>query len=172
MAILPILEIPDPRLRQVSKPVEAVDDALRTLIDDMFETMYDAPGIGLAAIQVGAPKRLMVVDLQEETDAEGKPIRRPMVFINPVLSEPSEEKRTYNEGCLSIPEYYAEVERPASVRAVWEHRHQRPVRHLHRSPAGCPHAVHRGGGGGPMGTGSVAAVPRAVSCAGRSAVRP
>ena len=119
MAIRPILEIPDPRLREVSKPVDGIDDSIRTLIDDMLETMYDAPGIGLAAIQVGVPVRLMVVDLQEQTDADDKPIRQPRVFINPILSDPSDEKRTYNEGCLSIPEYYADVERPASVRATW-----------------------------------------------------
>jgi peptide deformylase len=119
MAILPILEIPDPVLRDISVPV-AVDDAdLPRLIADMFDTMYDAPGIGLAAIQVGVPKRLMVIDLQEEEDEEGKPVRHPRVFINPVLSEPSEERSVYNEGCLSIPEYYAEVARPASVRAQW-----------------------------------------------------
>ena len=119
MAILPILEIPDPVLRDISVPVEGIDAALTTLIADMFDTMYDAPGIGLAAIQIGVPKRLMVIDLQEEEDADGKPVRHPRVFINPVLSEPSEDISVYNEGCLSIPEYYAEVTRPASIRAQW-----------------------------------------------------
>jgi len=119
MALLPILEAPDPRLHTVSKPVETVDDDLRRLIDDMFETMYDAPGIGLAAIQVGVPRRVLVIDLQEEQDAEGKPIRKPLVFINPELSDPSEAMSVYTEGCLSVPDQYAEVERPASVHARW-----------------------------------------------------
>ena len=114
MAILPIIEIPDPRLREISTPVETVDADLRTLIDDMFETMYDAPGIGLAAIQVGVAKRLLVIDLQEE---EGKKI--PRVFINPEFSEPSEDENVYSEGCLSIPDQYADVVRPSSIRAKW-----------------------------------------------------
>jgi peptide deformylase len=119
MALMTIVEAPDSRLRQLSKPVEAVTDDLRALIADMFETMYEAPGIGLAAIQVGHPLRLLVIDLQEEEDAEGQPIRNPRVFINPELSEPSEEMSVYNEGCLSVPEHYAEIERPKSVRARW-----------------------------------------------------
>lgn len=119
MALLPILEAPDPRLRTISKPVDGVDDELRTLIADMFETMYDAPGIGLAAIQVGVPKRVLVIDLQEEEDAEGKPIRKPLVFVNPELFDPSDEHSVYNEGCLSVPDQYAEVERPAVVHARW-----------------------------------------------------
>ncbi|HWW64806.1 MAG TPA: peptide deformylase [Sphingomonadaceae bacterium] len=119
MALLPILEAPDPRLRLVSKPVDAVDDDLRALIDDMFETMYAAPGIGLAAIQVGVAKRVLVIDLQEEEDAEGKPIRCPRVFINPELFDRSEELSVYNEGCLSVPDQYAEVERPATIHARW-----------------------------------------------------
>src|SRR3954471_7837114 len=114
MALLPILEVPDPRLKQVSTPVEEVDDGLRALIADMFETMYAAPGIGLAAIQVGVPKRLLVIDLQEpESDEEDAPsVRKPMVFINPQILEGSDEHSVYNEGCLSVPEQYAEVERP------------------------------------------------------------
>jgi peptide deformylase len=123
MALLPILEAPDPRLRTISAPVEAVDDDLRTLIADMFETMYDAPGIGLAAIQVGVAKRLLVMDLQEEEDPEGKPIRRPMVFINPELFDPSEEHSVYSEGCLSVPDQYADVERPAVIHARWQDEH-------------------------------------------------
>ncbi len=119
MAILPILEAPDPRLRVISTPVAVVDDALRTLIADMFETMYAAPGIGLAAVQVGVPKRVLVIDLQEEEDEDGKPILDPRVFINPEIVDPAEEWAIYNEGCLSVPDQYAEVERPASCRARW-----------------------------------------------------
>ena len=122
MAILPIIETPDPRLRTVSTPVEAIDAELQTLIDDMFETMYAAPGIGLAAIQVGVPKRLLVIDLQEEEADDGKPIRDPRVFINPEILEESEEVQLYNEGCLSVPDQYAEVERPAVIRARWQDR--------------------------------------------------
>jgi peptide deformylase len=119
MAIRPILEAPDPRLRTTSTPVASVDDDLRALIADMLETMYDAPGIGLAAIQVGVPQRVLVIDLQEEEDAEGKPVRKPLVFVNPELFEPSEEQSVYNEGCLSVPDQYAEVERPAVIHARW-----------------------------------------------------
>lgn len=118
MAILPIIETPDPRLRVISEPVEVFDDELKTLVADMFETMYDAPGIGLAAIQVGVPKRILVIDLQEPDpeDPEGKKvIRQPRVFINPVFSEESEEDSVYQEGCLSVPEQYADVVRPAEV---------------------------------------------------------
>lgn len=124
MAILPILEAPHPVLRTISTPVEAIDDALHRLIDDMFETMYDAPGIGLAAIQVGVPKRLLVMDLQEpESEEEGAPVvKRPMVFINPQIIEGSAELSIYNEGCLSVPDQFAEVERPATVRASWMDR--------------------------------------------------
>lgn len=119
MAILPILETPDPRLRTISLPVENVDDDVRALIADMFETMYDAPGIGLAAIQVGVPKRILVIDLQEEEDAEGKPVRNPRVFINPELFDPSDDYGVYTEGCLSVPDQFADVERPAVVHARW-----------------------------------------------------
>ena len=122
MAILPIIETPDPRLRTISTPVEAIDAELQTLIDDMFETMYAAPGIGLAAIQVGVPKRLLVIDLQEEEGEDGKPIRDPRVFINPEIVAHSEEVQLYNEGCLSVPDQYAEVERPATIRARWQDR--------------------------------------------------
>jgi peptide deformylase len=127
MAILPILEAPDPRLRIISSPVEAIDDDLQRLIDDMFETMYDAPGIGLAAIQVGVPKRVLVIDLQEpESDEEGAPpVKKPLVFINPEILETSEELSVYNEGCLSVPEQFAEVERPATIRASWMDREGR-----------------------------------------------
>ena len=128
MAIRPIIEAPDPRLRVVSDPVESVDDELRALIADMFETMYDAPGIGLAAVQIGVPKRVLVIDLQERDDgaepAEGEePVRNPRVFINPELYDPCEDYSVYNEGCLSVPDYYAEVERPARIRARWLDEH-------------------------------------------------
>ncbi|WP_033924190.1 peptide deformylase [Sphingomonas sp. 35-24ZXX] len=120
MAIRPILEVPDPRLKTVSTPVETFDDDLRTLVADMFETMYDAPGIGLAAIQVGVPLRVLVIDLQSEEDEEGKPIRAPRVFINPEILDPSADYTLYNEGCLSVPDQYADVERPSSIRARWQ----------------------------------------------------
>jgi peptide deformylase len=119
MAILPIIETPDPLLRRKSSPVEAVTPELRALIDDMFETMYAAPGIGLAAIQVGVPKRLLVIDLQEPEEEDGEPVRRPLVFINPEIVETSDTLQTYNEGCLSVPEMYAEVDRPDRIRARW-----------------------------------------------------
>jgi peptide deformylase len=115
MAILPILEVPDPRLRRISTPVEAVTDELRALIADMFETMYDAPGIGLAAAQVDVPIRLLVMDLGDgPEDAEGTPTKNPRVFINPVILDPADELSTYQEGCLSVPEIYADVDRPAT----------------------------------------------------------
>ena len=127
MAILPILETPDPLLRTISTPVEAIDDELQRLIDDMFDTMYDAPGIGLAAVQVGVPRRLLVIDLQEpESDEEdAPPVRRPRVFINQQILDASDELSVYSEGCLSVPEQYAEVERPASVRVSWLDREGR-----------------------------------------------
>ncbi|TKD50800.1 peptide deformylase [Sphingomonas baiyangensis] len=119
MAILPIIEIPDPRLKLVSDPVATIDDGVRQLVADMFETMYDAPGIGLAAIQVAVPQRILVIDLQETEDEEGKPVRNPHAFINPEIVEVSPELRCYQEGCLSIPEQFAEVERPDRCRARW-----------------------------------------------------
>jgi peptide deformylase len=127
MAIRRILEAPDPLLRSISTPVEAIDDDLQTLIDDMFETMYDAPGIGLAAVQVGVPKRVLVIDLQEpESDAEDAlPVKRPLVFINPEILAGSQDLAIYNEGCLSVPEQYAEIERPAAIRASWMDREGR-----------------------------------------------
>jgi peptide deformylase len=120
MALLPIITAPDPRLKLVSQPVERVDDATRKLMDDMLETMYAAPGIGLAAVQVGVPKRIIVIDLQPktgETDT-GEPIRgrEPRFFINPEIVWASEEMAVYEEGCLSVPEHYADVERPAQVK--------------------------------------------------------
>ena len=119
MAILPIIETPDPLLRQISSPVEEVDDELRKLIDDMFETMYAAPGIGLAAIQVGVAKRVLVIDLQEPKEEGGEPVREPLVFVNPEIMEASDTLQVYSEGCLSVPEMYAEVERPDRIRARW-----------------------------------------------------
>ena len=112
MALRPIITLPDPKLRLVSKKIERVDDSLRRLIDDMIETMHEAPGVGLAAIQVAEPIRLLVVDVAKKEEAPD-----PQAFINPEIVWSSEERSTYEEGCLSIPEYYAEVERPASVRA-------------------------------------------------------
>jgi peptide deformylase len=119
MAIRPIIEVPDPLLRQKSTPVEAVDDDLRALIADMFETMYAAPGIGLAAIQVGVPKRVLVIDLQEQLEEGAEPVKDPRVFINPEILETSDNEVPYTEGCLSVPDQYAEVERPDRVRARW-----------------------------------------------------
>src|SRR5438128_7588565 len=119
MAILPIIEAPDPLLRQISSPVDAVTDEVRALIADMFETMYDAPGIGLAAIQVGVPKRILVIDLQEPEEEGGEPVRDPRVFINPEIVEHSDHEVPYTEGCLSVPDQYAEVDRPDRIRARW-----------------------------------------------------
>ena len=119
MALREIIILPDKQLRLVSKPIEKVTPEIRKLADDMFETMYDAPGIGLAAIQVGVPKRVIVMDLQEKEDEEGKPIREPRVFINPEILDPAEEQSVYTEGCLSIPEQFADVERPARCRVKW-----------------------------------------------------
>ena len=126
MAILPIVEVPDPRLRQISSPVEKVDDGVRALIKDMFETMYDAPGIGLAAIQVGVPKRILVIDLQEPEVEDGPPVKDPRVFINPEIITHSDEEVPYLEGCLSVPDQYAEVERPDHIRARWLDENGKP----------------------------------------------
>ncbi|TCD02280.1 peptide deformylase [Erythrobacteraceae bacterium CFH 75059] len=134
MAIHPILCVPDARLKLVSRPVDTFDDVLRTLVADMFETMYDAHGIGLAAIQIGVDRRVLVIDLQPE-DPDAAPVacdhdghahthqptrREPRVFVNPEILETSSELATYNEGCLSIPDIYAEVERPARCRVRWQ----------------------------------------------------
>ena len=119
MAVLPIVEVPDARLRALSAPVDTVDDDIRRLIADMTDTMYAAKGIGLAAIQVGVAKRVVVIDLQEAEDDEGKPIRDPRAYVNPEVIETSDEESVYNEGCLSIPEQYAEVARPARCRVRW-----------------------------------------------------
>jgi peptide deformylase len=122
MAIRPILEAPDPILRQVSSPVEAITPEVQALIDDMFETMYAAPGIGLAAIQVGVPKRILVIDLQDPEEEGGEPVRKPLVFVNPEILRCAETIVPYQEGCLSVPDQYAEVERPDAIRARWQDR--------------------------------------------------
>ncbi|SEH53045.1 peptide deformylase [Rhizobium tibeticum] len=110
MTIKPLIILPDPLLRQVSKPIERVDADFQRLADDMLETMYDAPGIGLAAIQIGVPRRMLVIDVSREGEE-----KQPLVFVNPEVVASSDERSVYEEGCLSIPDYYAEVERPATV---------------------------------------------------------
>jgi peptide deformylase len=110
MSIKPLIILPDPILRQVSEPVEQVDRHVEALATDMLDTMYDAPGIGLAAIQLGIPRRLLVIDLSREGEDKA-----PQVFINPEVLSFSDERSAYEEGCLSIPDYYAEVERPAKI---------------------------------------------------------
>src|ERR1051325_1418996 len=111
MALRDIIILPDKRLRQKSEPVKAVDAEVRALVDDMLETMYKAPGVGLAAIQIGVPRRIVTVDTAKKDEP-----KNPQVFINPEVVWSSEEKGTYEEGCLSIPEYYEEVERPTQVK--------------------------------------------------------
>ena len=111
MALLPIITAPDPRLKAKCKPVERVDDAVRRLLDDMLETMYAAPGIGLAAPQVGVLKRVLVVDIAKDGEA-----RAPVKMVNPKIEWVSDEDAVFEEGCLSVPEHYAEVARPAAVR--------------------------------------------------------
>ncbi len=115
MALLDILIHPDPRLKKVCPPVTVVTDDLRRLADDMLQTMYAAPGIGLAAPQVGVLTRLIVMDCVKEEGAEP----RPMALFNPEVTWASDETNTYEEGCLSIPDQYADVERPAEVRVRW-----------------------------------------------------
>ncbi|WP_018014918.1 peptide deformylase [Teredinibacter turnerae] len=111
MALLPILEFPDARLRTVAKPVEQVDNRVRAIIDDMFETMYDAPGIGLAATQVNVHEQIIVIDISENHD-------EPLVFINPRIDVLDETLFDYEEGCLSVPGFYEEVTRPRHVRVT------------------------------------------------------
>ncbi|TPW28661.1 peptide deformylase [Pararhizobium mangrovi] len=118
MTTKPLILLPDPVLRQKSEPVERVDGELDRFVSDLFETMYDAPGIGLAGIQVGVARRVLVLDVSKDEEE-----KNPLVFINPQIVSRSDERATYEEGCLSIPDYYAEVERPASV----------TVRHLDRT---------------------------------------
>lgn len=136
MAIRPLVILPDAQLRLVSTPVAEITHEIRTLVADMFETMYDAPGIGLAAIQIGVPWRVVTLDVAKraelpadvepaEAEADGaqekrdRQPRNPIAFINPEITWSSEERSVYEEGCLSIPEYYEEVERPASVRVAY-----------------------------------------------------
>ena len=149
MAIREIIEAPDPRLKIVSDPVEQFDDELRKLVDDMFETMYAASGIGLAAVQVGVPIRLLVIDLQEpDPDAEPEPCdahggephthqpvnKDPRVFVNPEILDPSADLKTYQEGCLSVPDIYADVDRPSTCRLRWQdlegNAHEEPLEGL------------------------------------------
>lgn len=109
MAILPIVKLPDPVLRKVSAPIERIDDELRRLADDMLETMYDAPGVGLAAVQVGIPRRLIVLDTSKTEE------RQPLVMFNPEIVALGPEPRLHEEGCLSIPEVLVEIERPGTL---------------------------------------------------------
>ncbi len=138
MTVHTILEAPDPVLKQVSTPVEKFDEELKVLVEDMFETMYAAEGIGLAAIQIGVPKRVLVIDLQpEDPDAEPEECggdhghgeephthqptkKEPRVFINPEILDPAEEQAAYREGCLSVPDIFADVDRPKTCRARWQ----------------------------------------------------
>jgi peptide deformylase len=114
MAVREILILPDKRLRKVSEPVKKIDAGIRKLVDDMLETMYDAPGIGLAAIQIGTSKRVVTMDLAKKEEP-----KNPQVFINPEIVWSSDEKAVYEEGCLSIPEIYSDVERPAQVKVKY-----------------------------------------------------
>jgi peptide deformylase len=111
MTIRPLVILPDPRLKLVSEPVGPVTGEIRTLVKDMLDTMYDAPGVGLAAIQIGVAKRVVTIDTSKDENA-----REPRIFLDPEIVWASEEMRVYDEGCLSIPEYYSEVERPDRVR--------------------------------------------------------
>jgi peptide deformylase len=119
MAILEILEFPDPRLRTVAKPVTEVDDRIRALVDDMFETMYDAPGVGLAASQVNVHERVVVIDVSEDKS-------QPLVFINPEITVLDEEMQEYDEGCLSVPGFYETVIRPEHIRVTALDRDGKP----------------------------------------------
>jgi peptide deformylase len=121
MALRHIITLPDPKLRLISKPLERVDDSVRKLLDDMVETMHEAPGIGLAAIQVAEALRMLVVDLAKKDEPP-----QPLFFINPEIVWSADDRSVYEEGCLSIPEYYEEVERPASVRARFVDRNGKP----------------------------------------------
>jgi peptide deformylase len=121
MAKRDILIIPDKRLRLKSEPVGKIDGSIRNLIEDMFETMYEAPGIGLAAIQIGVPKRLITMDLAKKDEPKA-----PQVFIDPEVTWKSDEKAVYEEGCLSIPEYYEEVERPNAIKVRFLDREGKP----------------------------------------------
>ena len=148
MAIRPILTVPDPVLKQVSKPVDAVTDETRALMDDMLETMYAAPGIGLAAVQIGVPQRVIVMDLAKEGEEPA-----PRYFVNPEILELEGDKQAYEEGCLSVPDFFDEVERPKRVKLRYLNYQgradrgmgRRHVRRLHPARDGSPagHALHR-----------------------------
>ncbi len=127
MALLPILTAPDPVLTQISAPVESVDDVVRQTLDDMLETMYAAPGIGLAAIQVGIPQRMLVIDVAREGED-----RQPLYIINPEITWVSDDDSSYEEGCLSLPEHYADVVRPAEVKIKYLD-YEGAARELHAS---------------------------------------
>lgn len=114
MTIRPILTVPNPILKQVSKPVEAVTDETRALMDDMLETMYDAPGIGLAAVQIGVPLNVIVMDLAKEGED-----KQPRYFVNPEILEDVEETKPYQEGCLSVPDIYEDIDRPERVKLTY-----------------------------------------------------
>ena len=134
MSILPIVNIPDPVLRRVSAPIERFDDDLARFLDSMLETMYAAPGIGLAAVQVGEPIRAVTIDCAKRVDDEEgaeKTERKsgpgePMFFLNPQIVSSADERSVYEEGCLSIPDYYADVERPAAVTVRYQDRDGSP----------------------------------------------
>ena len=121
MALRHIITLPDPKLRLISKPIERVDDSVRKLLDDMVQTMHEAPGVGLAAIQIAEALRLVVVDIAKKDEPP-----QPLQFINPEIVWSADDRSVYEEGCLSIPEYYEEVERPASVRARFIDRNGKP----------------------------------------------
>ena len=122
MSTLPIITLPDPLLRKASAPVEHVDAELLKLADDMLETMYDAPGVGLAAIQVGVPKRLIVLDVSDEDDEPN-----PLTLFNPeILKIDGNETRVHEEGCLSIPDFHIEIERPARLVVGYIDREGKP----------------------------------------------
>ncbi len=152
MAILNILEFPDPRLRTIAKAVEQVDDELRQLIDDMFATMYDAPGIGLAATQVNVHKRLVVMDLSEDKN-------EPLVFINPEFEPLTDEVEQYQEGCLSVPGFYENVDRPQKVKIKALDRDGQPYGTAYKAAGlttfkqGAAQVQDRGGLGSPTGFG-------------------
>lgn len=118
---MPIIKLPDPRLRLISEPVPAVDDAVRRLVGDMLETMYAAPGVGLAAIQVGVPKRIVVIDAAGEKEEP-----RPLALINPEIVKLGEATRVYEEGCLSIPDVRIDIERPSSLEVKYVDREGKP----------------------------------------------
>ncbi|HYD15864.1 MAG TPA: peptide deformylase [Hyphomicrobium sp.] len=121
MSTLPIITLPDPKLRLVSAPVEKVDAELLKLADDMLETMYDAPGVGLAAVQVGVLKRLLVIDVSDDEDQP-----KPMTFINPEILKVGDTTRVHEEGCLSIPDFRVDIERPATITVGYLDREGKP----------------------------------------------